>query len=202
MGWATGIYSVTTAVFAAVSLSSLWHLRWVRQLGTAAQLQNSSERVGCSIVIAARDEEARIENTIRHLLAQQGVDLEVIVVDDRSQDRTPEILRRIASEDSRLQVKRIDALPEGWLGKCYACHVGASAATREWILFTDADCWLKPDLIARAIAMAGKESGDHVTLTPGLAAESVWTKSWHLMFMISMLSWISRTNRDRPGAHL
>jgi chlorobactene glucosyltransferase len=39
-------------------------------------------------------------------------------------------------------VKRVEALPEGWLGKCHACHVGASAATGEWILFTDADCWL------------------------------------------------------------
>jgi cellulose synthase/poly-beta-1,6-N-acetylglucosamine synthase-like glycosyltransferase len=193
---------VTAAVFTAVSLSSLWHLRWVRRLPAGLDAGDLAKKVGCSIVIAARDEEARIENTVRHLLAQEGVDLEVIVVDDRSRDRTAEILRRMGSEDSRVQVKRIEALPEGWLGKCHACHVGASAASREWILFTDADCWLKPDLIERAIAMAAKESGDHVTLTPGLAAESVWTKSWHLMFMISMLGWIARTNRDRPGAHL
>jgi len=44
--------------------------------------------VRCSVVVAARDEEARIEDTVRHLLAQRGVELEVVVVDDRSTDRT------------------------------------------------------------------------------------------------------------------
>ena len=85
--------------------------------------------VKCSVIIAARDEEARIEQTIRHLFAQRGAELEIIVVDDRSADRTPEILQRLAAEDSRLQVKRVTILPEGWLGKCHACHVGAGAAT-------------------------------------------------------------------------
>src|SRR5689334_11083837 len=114
MTWATGVYGVTTAVLAAISLSLLWHLRWVRRLPVVLDSGNLGKKVGCSIVIAARDEEARIENTVRHLLAQEGVDIEVIVVDDRSQDRTAEILRRMAGEDSRVQVKRIEALPEGW----------------------------------------------------------------------------------------
>ena len=80
---------------------------------------------------------------------QRGIEAEFIVVDDRSTDQTGEILRRLAKENPRLQVKRVDVLPDGWLGKCHACHVGASAATGDWILFTDADCWLKPDVIAR-----------------------------------------------------
>src|SRR5689334_21970133 len=81
-----------------------------------------------SVVIAARDEEKRIETTVRRLLAQQGVELEVIAVDDRSTDRTGEILRRVAAADPRLKVLRVDALPEGWLGKCHACHLGAQGA--------------------------------------------------------------------------
>ena len=66
--------------------------------------------------------------------------------------------------------KRVNVLPERWLGKCHACHVGASSATGDWILFTDADCWLKPDVIARAIAIAEQENVDHVTLNPGCRA--------------------------------
>ena len=112
---------------------------------------SNKEPVRCSVIVAARDEEARLEDTVRHLLAQRGVAVEVIVVDDRSQDRTGDILRRLASEDARVQPRRVDVLPDGWLGKCHACHLGASAATGEWILFTDADCWLKPDVIARAL---------------------------------------------------
>src|SRR5688500_5950045 len=77
-----------------------------------------------SVVIAARDEQARIDTTVRRLLTQEGVELEVIAVDDRSTDRTGEILLRAAAEDPRLRVLRVDALPEGWLGKCHACHLG------------------------------------------------------------------------------
>ena len=154
------------------------------------------------MVVAARDEEARIEETVRHLLAQRGVAVEVIVVDDRSTDRTGEILRRLASEDARVQVKRVESLPDGWLGKCHACHVGASAATGEWILFTDADCWLKPDVIARALRVADREAADHITLTPGVAAETLGARAWHLAFLTRLASWISGVNRDRPNAYL
>jgi len=52
------------------------------------QNQTRLEHVRCSVVIAARDEEARIEGTLRHLLAQRGIKAEFIVVDDRSTDRT------------------------------------------------------------------------------------------------------------------
>jgi glycosyltransferase involved in cell wall biosynthesis len=154
------------------------------------------------VVIAARDEEARIEGTLRHLLAQRWVEAEFIVVDDRSTDRTGEILRRLAKEDVRVKVKRVEVLPEGWLGKCYACHVGAGAATGEWILFTDADCWLKPDVIARAVRMAERDRADHVTLSPGTVAESAGTRAWHLLFLISLLNWVSGVNRDRPKSYM
>jgi cellulose synthase/poly-beta-1,6-N-acetylglucosamine synthase-like glycosyltransferase len=202
MTWATAIYGGTALVFAAAAVKSLRNLRWVRRLPSASELRDIPANVSCSIVIAARDEEARIENTVRRLLAQNGVDLEVVVVDDRSRDGTTEILRGLASEDSRLQIKRIDALPEGWLGKCYACHVGAAAAKGEWILFTDADCWMKPDVISRAVAVAQRESVDHITMCPGTVVESVWAMSWHLMFLTSLVGWIAGVNRDRPGAHM
>src|SRR4030095_11544136 len=158
--------------------------------------------VRCSVVVAARDEEERIEQTIRHLLAQRGVELEFIVVDDRSTDRTSEIIQGLAKEDARIQVKRVDALPDGWLGKCHACHVGASAATGEWILFTDADCWLKPDVIARALRVAERDGADHVTLSPGTVVESLGARAWHLLFLTSLLNWFSGVNRDRPKAYL
>jgi glycosyltransferase involved in cell wall biosynthesis len=131
------------------------------------------------------------------LLAQRGVEVEIIVVDDRSTDKTGEIIERLAEEDPRVRLLRVNSLPEGWLGKCHACHVGAEAATGEWILFTDADCWLKPDVVARAVCVAEREQADHIALTPGLATSSVGTQAWHLAFLISMANWISGVNRDR-----
>lgn len=196
------IFGATIALVTGQTLACLWHLRWVKHLPNLTDLPASSRPSGCSVVIAARDEEGRIENTVRHLLAQKEVDLELIIVDDRSTDRTTEILQRLAREDSRLRVLRVDVLPERWLGKCHACHLGAAAASGEWLLFTDADCWLTPDVIARAIAVANQEEADHIALMPSTPAESAWTRSWHLMFLITILSWIAGVNRDRPRAHM
>ena len=124
--WTTLIFSGTALVFLAMTIVTVWHLRWVRRLPAMGTLTTppTETPIKCSVIIAARDEEARIEQTIRHLLGQRGVEAEFIVVDDRSTDRTSEILQRLAKEDARVQVKRVDALPDGWLGKRHACHVG------------------------------------------------------------------------------
>jgi cellulose synthase/poly-beta-1,6-N-acetylglucosamine synthase-like glycosyltransferase len=202
--WLTLIFSGTAALFLAMMIAALWHLRWVRRLPALETLASTltESPIECSVVIAARDEEARIEQTIRHLLAQRVVEVEIIVVDDRSADRTSEILQRLAKEDARVKFKRVDVLPDGWLGKCHACHVGASAATGDWILFTDADCWLKSDVIARAVRLAERDAADHVVISPGIDVKSTATRAWHLMFLTSISHWFSGVNRDRPRSHI
>jgi hypothetical protein len=205
--WMTCIFSGATILFISGTLATLWHLRWLRRLPPLDSLTpdgavSPQGKVHCSVIVPARDEEARIEQTVRRLLAQRGVELELIVVDDRSTDRTGEILRSLAQEDSRLRVVCIDALPEGWLGKCHACHVGASAAKGEWILFTDADCWSKPDVLLRALQVAEREQADHLTLTSGLAAPSFGLRAGSLLFHLSIANWFSGVNRDRPKSHL
>src|SRR3954468_12083961 len=207
--WSTFIFGGTAGLFLVWTLCVLWHFRWVRRLPSLSTL-SATDSPGAaevkparvSVVIAARDEEARLEKTIRFLLAQRGVQAEFIVVDDRSCDRTNEILQRLAKEDSRVQVKRVDALPDGWLGKCHACHIGASAATGDWILFTDADCWVKPDVLARALRLAQRESAEHLTLTPGTVVESPGTRAWHLLFLVSLANWFSGVNRDKPKSYI
>jgi cellulose synthase/poly-beta-1,6-N-acetylglucosamine synthase-like glycosyltransferase len=204
----TLIFCGVAVVFLAMSLGAWFHQQWARRLpslqvllGAAVDSTFKPAQACCSVVIAARDEQMRIEQTILHLRAQRGVEVEIIVVDDRSTDKTGEIIERLAGEDPRVRLLRVKSLPEGWLGKCHACHVGAEAATGEWILFTDADCWLKPDVVARAVWVADRERADHIALTPGLATSSVGTQAWHLAFLISMANWISGVNRDRPRAY-
>ncbi|HVY71936.1 MAG TPA: glycosyltransferase family 2 protein, partial [Verrucomicrobiae bacterium] len=198
------IFGGVAALFLAMTISTLQNLRRARRLPSLEALAAPAENeiIRCSVIIAARDEEARIEGTVRHLLAQQGVVLEVIVVDDRSADRTGEIVRRLAAEDARVRTKRVEVLPEGWLGKCHACHLGAGMATGDWLLFTDADCWLKPDVILRTARLARCEQADHVTMLPKATASTPGTRAWHLMFLISLLDWLSGVNRDRPKCHL
>lgn len=201
---ASVLFIATAALFLGWTLFALWHVRWMRRLPAIAATAPTpgASRTKCSVVIAARDEEARIEQTIRHLLEQVEVELEIIVVDDRSTDRTGEILQRLVKQDARLQVKRVDVLPEGWLGKCHACHIGATADTGDWILFTDGDCWLKPDVITRALRVAERDQADHITLTSGLAVESPGLRAGHVAFLMTLANWFSGVNLDRPKSFL
>jgi hypothetical protein len=205
--WVTIAFITTAAVFFGLTLATLHHQRWALRLPALEALPAPADgvhtsAVRCSVIVAARDEEARLDATIRHLLAQRHVPLEVIVVDDRSTDATSDIMRRLELEDTRVRTIRVEHLPEGWLGKSHACHVGASLATGDWLLFSDADCWLKPDVIARALRVAARDAADHITLTPGVAAETIGAQAWHLAFLGSVSNWISGVNRDRKGAHL
>jgi glycosyltransferase involved in cell wall biosynthesis len=167
-----------------------------------AKQPNSDTAPTVSIVVAARDEEARIEKTIRGLLAQTDVNLQVIVVDDRSTDRTGEILRHLATTNPRLTVIRIDHLPAGWLGKCHALHVGAAAASADWLLFVDGDIWLKPDTVARAVRQAIIDEVDHVTLMPGVREATFLGTAGQLLFNLGIARRAERVNRDQPNANL
>ena len=207
--WTALWFGGTAALFLTMTIAALVHQQWMRRLPALAALPTSGSvehshtvQVRCSAVVAARDEGARLEGTVRRLLAQHGVLIEVIVVDDRSTDRTREILQRLASSDARVRTVYVDSLPDGWLGKCHACHVGASTATGEWILFTDADCWLKPDVIARALRVADREAVDHITLTPGVVPQTRGAGAWHLALLTRLASWVAGVNRDRAGAYV
>ena len=181
--WMTLIFCGTTALILFTTLAALWHLRWVRRLPALEALTTATgpSPIRCSVVMAARDEERRIEGTVRRLMAQRDVDLEFLIVDDRSTDRTAEILRQLAKVDARVKWQRVDVLPDGWLGKCHACHVGSSAVTGDWILFADADCWLKPDVIARAVRLAEREGADHVMMLPRLDLKTNATRAWQVL---------------------
>jgi hypothetical protein len=108
-----------------------------------------SERV--SILLPARDEAHRITPTLRSLLAQEGLpDLEILVLDDGSTDGTGDVVRQIVGTDPRVKVidGPDDLPPAGWLGKSWACHRLAEAATGDVLVFVDADV----QLTARAVA--------------------------------------------------
>ena len=119
-----------------------------------------------SIVIPARNEERNLEQALQSVLALDYPDLEIIVVNDRSTDRTGTILEKMAEQDPRLNVVTIDSLPAGWIGKPHALHVGAQHAQGEFILFTDADVVFDPTALRKAMAHVQAHQFDHVTLIP------------------------------------
>ncbi|MGA2857524.1 MAG: glycosyltransferase family 2 protein [Candidatus Sulfotelmatobacter sp.] len=158
-----------------------------------------------SIIVPARNEEGSIEQAVNTLLALESDNYEVIVVNDRSTDRTGEILERlsqnlhpVAQNATRvghppLRVIHHAELPSGWLGKTHAMWTGANQATGEWLLFTDADVLFKPDSLRRALAYAEAVSADHLVLFPRMImkrpGEYMMIAFFQTMFLFGHRPW-------------
>ena len=128
-----------------------------------------------SIIVPARNEEEHIRETLVCLLALEYSNYEVIAVDDRSTDRTGQIMDEIAASPQAhglLKIIHIKELPSGWLGKTHAMWSATQQATGDWLLFTDADVLFKPDALRRAVAYAEAEPADHVVLFPRMIMKS------------------------------
>jgi hypothetical protein len=121
-----------------------------------------------SVLIPARNEEAAIGAACAAVLANKGVTLELIVLDDHSTDRTREVLASIG--DPRLRVASAPALPPGWSGKQHACAHLATLASHELMVFVDADVRLAPDAVSR---MAGFMQRNDVGLASGFPRQIV-----------------------------
>ncbi len=128
-----------------------------------------------SVVVAAKDEEACIETCVRSLLAQDYPRFEVIVCDDRSGDRTAEIVRDVAREDGRVRLVHIDRLPEGWCGKNHAMQNGIAQARGQWICMIDADCRQEsPRTLSVAMQYALDHQVDLLSVLPRLEMDGFW----------------------------
>lgn len=166
------VFALAAGVLWALLIAASFRVYFaVPRLDPTQALASGCPRVG--IVIPARDEEAGIERGVRSLLAQQGVDLHVVVVNDGSTDGTRDILGRLAREDPRLQVLHDPPLPEGWLGKVNALHHGAALARGDWLLFTDADVVHHPRALTSAVALAERDGRDLLALMPRFEWETV-----------------------------
>lgn len=133
-----------------------------------ARVSAEAAATSVSIVVAARNEEAHLGEAVRSLLQQRGTGVEVVVVNDRSTDRTAGILERARAEAPELHVVHVGSLPDGWLGKTHALQRGAEAASGEWLLFTDADVVLGEDAAARGVSYSLEHGLDHLAATPEL----------------------------------
>lgn len=118
-----------------------------------------------SAIIPARNEEATIEGAVRSLACQAEI-AEIVVVNDHSTDRTSEVLIRLSGEIAKLKIVDSDGLPDGWVGKNNAAWLGAQAAKRDWLLFTDADTVHFAGSTKRALADAAASGAAMVSYSP------------------------------------
>jgi chlorobactene glucosyltransferase len=140
-----------------------WRLRHSRDVREYAPARGPNiPRV--SVIVPARDEAHNIERCVGSLLRTTYANVEFIVVDDHSTDDTGSIARRMTGNDARARVTNAPSLPAGWFGKQWACAHGASLATGDLLLFTDADTWHAPDSLARAVTALETRKADALTL--------------------------------------
>ena len=159
----------------------------------------SPEKV--SIIVAARNEQRNIGSALQSLLDLEYPNYELIVVDDRSEDATGEILDAMAASTPRLNVIHIDSLPDGWLGKNHALWVGSLQATGNFLLFTDADIIMEPTVVTRAVAYVEHNHLDHLAVTPSMQMPTTFLGMFGVSFMVifALFSrpWKAKTPKSR-----
>ncbi|MHB1397616.1 MAG: glycosyltransferase family 2 protein [Trichloromonadaceae bacterium] len=135
-----------------------------------------------SLIAAARNEERNLNQALQSLLRLDYPNLELILVDDRSEDATGAILDRLVAEHPQLQVLHIEELPPGWLGKNHALWLGSRQAAGELLLFTDADVVFAPEVLQHAVTQFQSGALDHLALTPDARMPSAFLNMFGLAF--------------------
>lgn len=131
-----------------------------------------------SLCIPARNEENTIEKCIKSALRQTYPGVEILILDDGSTDRTPELLNRMAIDHpGRFTLLEGKPKPEGWLGKPWACQQLAEAASGDILLFLDADTRLEKDAVAQTVRTMGHDVIQLLTVWPMQQLESFWEKA-------------------------
>lgn len=168
-----------------------------------------------AIIVPARNEESSIEQALQRLLVLDYDNYEVIAINDRSTDRTGEIMDAMGScsgdppgppagaagaernpgtnTPPRLKVVHIRELPPNWMGKAHAMWTAASQTDADWLLFTDADVMFRPDCLRRALTYAEAERADHLVLFPRTImkrpGEKMMLAFFQLMFVFGHRPW-------------
>jgi chlorobactene glucosyltransferase len=120
-----------------------------------------------SVIIPSRNEERFIERSARHVLSSQYSHLELILVDDRSQDRTAKVMEHLAKEDPRVSVISVRELPAGWTGKAHALWQGGRLSSGDILVFTDADSVFSPSALSTTLDYFISNDLAMLSLAPG-----------------------------------
>ena len=147
-------------------------LPWLKDFSPAAD----ADCPRISLIFAARDEEEKLPAALVTLMEIDYPNLEVIAVDDRSNDATRRILDDYAAAHPRLRVVHVTDLPSGWLGKPHALQEAYEISAGEWLLFTDADVRFRTDVVRRAVTLATQHNLDHLSLLCDIEVIGFWEK--------------------------
>lgn len=156
-----------------------------------------------SVLIPARNEETKIGLSLAALVLQRYTPMEILVLDDNSGDNTLEIIRSFEQRDDRIRVIQGKELPDGWIGKNWACHQLFNEAKGDYLLFIDADTILAPGAITASMHEASSQSTDLLTVMPKRMAGCVAEKLMYPFLDWFLFSWLPmRAAHKRKNSYL
>ena len=156
-----------------------------------------------SVLVPARNEADTLDAAVASLLALDYPALEIILIDDRSDDGTGAVVDRLARRDRRVRALHLDRLPDGWLGKVHALHRGLEQCRGEWLLFTDADIHFAPATLKRALTHGLARDKDLVSLLPAFSRAGLLVgaaQSALGTLLLAMMDFERIADRRRPDA--
>ena len=162
-----------------ITLNYLFNLRTFR-FPKITSLHHPSPRV--SVLIPARNEESRLSPCLSTISDSDYPILEILVLDDHSTDGTAQLVQQRAKGDSRIRLLSGKPLPEGWVGKPWACHQLSQEAKGDYLLFVDADTRFSDITIAHAVNLAHHEKADLISLWPYLESLT-WSEKLVIPFV-------------------
>lgn len=154
-----------------------------------------------TVLVAAKDEEANIGWCLSGLVRQDYPNLQLVVVNDRSTDRTGQIIDEFAAADPRVTGVHVRELRPGWFGKNNAMREGVERARGQWLCFSDADCaYDSPRLLTAAMRYALREGIDFLSILPRLEQNSFWERVVQPVAGAIMVLWFPPNRVNDPAS--
>jgi glycosyltransferase involved in cell wall biosynthesis len=170
------VYAALVAIWPVRHVVVAWAVRKLDVLNPSSPRFQQADAPLVTAVIPAKDEEQSLPECLDSVRAQTYPNLEILIVDDRSTDRTPAIARAAAEADSRVRVLTMTELPPGWTGKTHALQRASAEARGDWLWFLDADTRHEPDNLSIVMEYARSRGAAMASLLPELRCETFWER--------------------------
>ena len=171
------LLSFVALVWLAIALSPAHRATFRHLLMADTPVEGGGPLPPVSIVVPARNEAPVLSATVPTYCTQDYPDVQVVLVNDQSEDDSAAVLARLRADHANLTVIDATPRPDGWCGKPWAVTQGVAAARADWLLFTDADCHFHPRVTRQAVRFMQANDLDLLSLVPqmtfGSAVERV-----------------------------
>ncbi|MBC7606572.1 MAG: glycosyltransferase [Burkholderiales bacterium] len=124
-----------------VAIQLFYYLVIFGKFAFAKTQKSSPKRIPISVIVCAKNEEVNVKKFIPILADQDYPDYEIILIDDASSDDTLEILEAFEKQYANIRLVKVENIEAFWGNKKFALTLGIKAAKKEYLLFTDADCY-------------------------------------------------------------